>query len=36
MNPNPISRLNENARFEVYMYAQIGKGYVPISEQENR
>jgi DNA-directed RNA polymerase subunit alpha len=34
-NPNlHIATLNENARFEVYMYAQVGKGYVPISEQE--
>ena len=34
-NPNlHIATLNENASFEVYMYAQIGKGYVPISEQE--
>lgn len=34
-NPNlHIATLNENAHFEVYMYAQMGKGYVPISEQE--
>ncbi|HNR63965.1 MAG: DNA-directed RNA polymerase subunit alpha [Thermotogaceae bacterium] len=34
-NPNlHIATLNENAYFEVYMYAQVGKGYVPISEQE--
>jgi len=33
MNPElKIAHLNESARLEIYLYAEVGKGYVPVAE----
>ncbi len=35
MNPElKIAQLNDSARLEIYLYAEVGKGYVPVAEFE--